>query len=78
MSLGELKPILTTLLLPPAGPVLALALGAALIWSAGSSALRRRLGACLAVVAALALWLLSCNAVAVWLARTALPQVPVL
>jgi uncharacterized SAM-binding protein YcdF (DUF218 family) len=78
MNLGELKPILTALLLPPAGPLLALALGAALVWSAGSSTLRRRLGGLLAVVAALVLWLLSCNAVAVWLARTALPQVTVL
>ena len=76
MNLGELKPVLTTVLLPPAGPLLALALGGALFWS--SSGFRRRLGGALAAVAALTLWLLSCNAVAVWLARSALPQVPVL
>lgn len=78
MSLGELKPVLTGLLLPPAGPLLAMALGAALFLGAGRSAIRRRLGGVLALAAALLLWLLSCNAVAVWLARNALPQVAVI
>jgi uncharacterized SAM-binding protein YcdF (DUF218 family) len=66
MQLGELKPLLTALVLPPAGPLLLLGLGLLgrkrlLCWVAGAS-----------------LWLLGCNAVAVWLAQTVLPQPAVL
>jgi uncharacterized SAM-binding protein YcdF (DUF218 family) len=67
MSPGELKPLLTALVLPPAGPLLAA--GAGLLWA------RRRRGAGLALAAAalLVLWLLSCQAVAQWLAGALLP-----
>ena len=67
-SLGELKPILTTLALPPAAPLLLALLGWLL-------ALRRKAAGLGLVFAALALlWLLSCHAVAVWLAQNILPQ----
>ena len=76
MNLGELKPILTALAMPPAGPLLLVTVGAVLAWPHGASRVRRRLGLSVMALAALALWLLSCHAVAVWLARHALPQVP--
>ncbi|MGA0569568.1 YdcF family protein [Variovorax sp. VNK109] len=68
---GELKPILTTLVLPPAGPILLLAFGAlmamlrwrSLAWSA-------------AIIATASLWLLSCQGFAALMARTLLPTVP--
>ena len=69
MSPGELKPILTALVLPPAGPLLLALLGLLLMG-------RRWLGG--AVVSLLGigmLWFLSCNAVGVGLAHTLLPQV---
>jgi uncharacterized SAM-binding protein YcdF (DUF218 family) len=71
MQLGELKPILGALVLPPAGPLF-LALAGLLLarW-------RRRAGLALATTAIVALWLLSTNGIAVILARTLLPQVPV-
>ncbi len=75
MNLGELKPLLTTLLLPPAGPLVILAAGLALAWPRRRPGRWVRAGAVLALLAALALWLLSCHAVAVWLGRHALPQV---
>lgn len=75
MNLGELKPILTALALPPAGPLLLMAAGAVLAWPHGAGRVRRRLGAGVMALSALALWLLSCHAVAVGLARHALPQV---
>lgn len=67
MELGTLKPVLSALVLPPAGPLL-LAL-------AGLLAMRRwRRGGAAAVLAGLAaLWLLSCHAFALELARIALP-----
>lgn len=69
MSPGELKPILTALALPPAGPLLLALLG--LLW-----ALRRRAaGLSLAALGIVASLLLSSNAVAVHLARSILPQV---
>ena len=67
MQLAELKPILTTLVLPPAGPILLAALGWWMLLQ------RRRIGHVLIVAALAALWLLSCNAVAVGLARQLLP-----
>jgi uncharacterized SAM-binding protein YcdF (DUF218 family) len=67
---GELKTLLTALVLPPAGPILLGFLGLLLAraW--------RRVGVVLVVVSLAALWLLSCNAVAIQLARGLLPQVP--
>lgn len=72
MTLGELKPLLSTLVLPPAGPLLLALLGLALTWR------RRRIGLALALAGVALLWLLSCQAVAVWLSRQALPQVEAL
>ncbi|MCG2594189.1 YdcF family protein [Ramlibacter sp. XY19] len=68
---GELKPILTALALPPAGPLF-LALAGLLL-----ARRRRRAGLALAFVALLGLFLASTNGVAVFLARNLLPQVPV-
>lgn len=67
---GELKPILSTLVLPPAGPLLLAAGG---LWL-----MRRRkaMGAVLAGLALATLWLISCNAVAIGLAHVLLPQYP--
>ena len=68
MLSGFLKPLLSSLVLPPMGPLLLAMLGALLVRR------RRRLGmACLVLGLAL-LYALSCNAVAVWLARTAVPH----
>lgn len=71
-SLGSWKPVLTALVLPPALPLLVLLAGVWLLW-------RKRpavswLGRFLAAGAFLALWLLSCQSVAVWLDRALLPQ----
>ena len=75
MNLGELKPVLTALAMPPAGLLMVMAIGAVMAWPRGASLARRRLGLSAMALATLALWLLSCHAVAVWLARHALPQV---
>jgi uncharacterized SAM-binding protein YcdF (DUF218 family) len=69
-ALGELKAIAAALLLPPASPLLLAAAG--LLW------LRHSFGRLLIAAGLLALWLLSSNAVAVWLAQRVLPQVSVL
>jgi uncharacterized SAM-binding protein YcdF (DUF218 family) len=69
-ALGEFKAIAAALLLPPASPLLLAAVG--MLW------LRRSVGRLLIATGLLALWLLSCNAVAVWLAQRVLPQVSVL
>ena len=70
--MGELIPILTALVLPPAAPLLLALLGLLL-------ALRKQTAGLLLALAGLALaWLLSCQAVAVWLAQNALPQYPAL
>jgi uncharacterized SAM-binding protein YcdF (DUF218 family) len=66
--MGELKPILTALILPPTSLLLWVLLG----WHWR----RQRAGSVLLLSGVLALWLLSCNASAVWLARHALPQFP--
>ncbi len=70
MSLGELKPILGTLVLPPAAPLLLLGLGLLL------AVRKKAAGLTLAFLATALLWLLSCHAVAVWLALNLLPQYP--
>ena len=54
--------------MPPAGPLLLAALGC---WLARR---RRWLGRGVAMLALVGLWLLSCNAVAVWLGQALLPQ----
>lgn len=67
-SLGELKPILTTLLLPPASLLLLGLLGLLL------AVRKKAAGLVIIFLAGAALWLLSCHAVSVWLAHTLLPQ----
>ncbi len=68
MSMGELKPILSTLVLPPASLLLLVMLGLLL------GTRKKVIGLLLAFAAAGGLWLLSCHAVAVWLALNLLPQ----
>lgn len=68
MAFGVLKPLLTSLLMPPLAPLLLALLG---IWLAFR---KKRAGLWLATLALLLLWLLSCHGTAVWLARHALPQ----
>jgi uncharacterized SAM-binding protein YcdF (DUF218 family) len=81
---ASIKPLLTALIMPPGGPLLMILLGWVLLRRAqpwlrtGHSArpFRHRLGHFLVGLGALALWLLSCNAVAVWLAQTLVSQPP--
>ena len=68
MSPGELKPIFGTLLLLPAGPLLLVLLGLVL------AVRKKAIGLTLAFLGSALLWLLSCHAVAVWLALNLLPQ----
>jgi uncharacterized SAM-binding protein YcdF (DUF218 family) len=67
-ALGELKPILTALAMPPAAPLLLALLGLMLVGK------KKVWGRTLALSGVALLWLLSCPAVAVWLAQNALPQ----
>lgn len=68
MDPGEFKPLIGALLLPPAGPLL-LALCGLLL------ALRRKAAGLLAALIGLSvLWFLSCNAVALAVAQSLLPQ----
>ncbi|MES2956384.1 MAG: YdcF family protein [Pseudomonadota bacterium] len=69
IAFGELKPVLTALLLPPASLLLLAGLGMLL-----AARKKKAGGLLLAFVAAALLWLLSCHAVAVWLAQNLLPQ----
>jgi uncharacterized SAM-binding protein YcdF (DUF218 family) len=69
MTLGEFKPLLTALVLPPAGP---------LLLAGGGWLLARRYprwGGWVCGLALGSLWLLACHAVAVGLAQSILPQV---
>ena len=69
MEYGQLKPILTALALPPAGPLLLALVGLLLMG-------RRWLPGALVSLAGIgALWFLGCNAVALGLAGTLLPPV---
>ncbi|CDS54014.1 Probable transmembrane protein [Polaromonas sp. CG9_12] len=68
MELGVLKPLLTSLAMPPLAPLLLALLGMLLAWR------RKRGGLVLVALSLAALWLLSCHGTAVWLARHALPQ----
>lgn len=67
-ELGQLKPILATLVLPPAAPLLLALLGLLL------ATRKKAWGLLLAFAGMALLWLLSCHAVAVWLAQNILPQ----
>lgn len=69
MEWGELKPILSAAVLPPVGPLLLIAIGLLVGWK------RRRTGLAIALTGLVAIWLLSCHAVAVALSRTILPPV---
>lgn len=69
MAPGEFKPLLTALLLPPAGPLLLALLG---LLIAGK---RWLAGAVLSLIGIGTLWFLSCNAIGVGLAHTLLPPV---
>lgn len=66
--MGELKPILSALILPPTSLLLWVLLG----WRWR----RQRVGSVMLLSGVLALWALSCHGSAVWLARHALPQFP--
>ncbi|WBY01314.1 YdcF family protein [Ramlibacter tataouinensis] len=68
---GELKPILTALVMPPTAPLLLALLGLLL-----AARKRVRAGLTIAFIGIAGLWLLSCHAVAIALAHTVLPQVP--
>ena len=68
MELGALKPLLTSLVMPPLSLLLLAFLGLFL------AARKKRGGIALVTFALTLLWLLSCHGTAVWLARTALPQ----
>lgn len=70
MEFGLLKPLLTTLVLPPASPLLLVGLGLLL------AARKKSFGLVLVFLAASLLWLLSCHAVAVRLAQGLLPHYP--
>ncbi len=66
------KPILTTLIVPPAGPLLVVLLG----WliSLKSRQQRRRIAQALIFTGAAGLWILSCQVTSVWLSKVLLPQ----
>ena len=68
MDLAALKPLLTSLALPPLAPLLLATLG--LLMAAG----KKRGGLALTGLSLAVLALLSCHGTAVWLARHALPQ----
>lgn len=72
MDSAEWRPILATLALPPAAPLLLMAVG----WLVGLS--RRGLGRALVLLGLVLLWLLCCNGVAVWMSRVLLPSVQAL
>lgn len=73
-TLLTLKPILTTLVLPACSGLLALFALLAWAWRNKAGTLAR-LPIALACFTTLLLWLLSCQAVAIWLALHMLPQV---
>ena len=70
---GAAKPILTTLLMPPAGPIFLVFLGLLLLLS---RAAWRRWGIALQALGMASLWFLSCHGAAVWLSANILPQLP--
>jgi uncharacterized SAM-binding protein YcdF (DUF218 family) len=70
MELGEFKPLLKALALPPASLLLLCLLGLLLAWR------NKRIGKWLAWSGFIGLWLLSCNAVALWLSELLVPPPP--
>lgn len=74
LSLGAWKPVLAALALPPALPLLVLLAGFWLLWRARPQV--SWTGRWLVLAGFAALWLLSCQSVAVWLDRSLLPQYP--
>ena len=73
-TLLALKPILTTLVLPACSALLALFALLVWAWRCGAP-VQRRVPIALAGMTTLLLWLLSCQAVAIWLSLHLLPQV---
>lgn len=69
MELAALKPLLTSLVMPPLSLLVLAMLGIGLAWRL------KRAGLVLAFCSLALLWLISCHGMAVWLARTILPQV---
>ncbi len=72
-TLLTLKPILTTLVLPASSGLLAIF--ALLVWAWRRSTRAARVPVAMAGTVTLAMWLLSCQAVAIWLSMHLLPQV---
>ena len=70
MELGELKPLLTRLAMPPLSLLLLALIGLFGI------AKRKRGSMAMATLSLVMLWLLSCHGMAAWLARIVLPQFP--
>ena len=68
MELGVFKPVLTSLVLPLTSLLVLVVVGL------GLSIKHKRTGMALGIASSSALWLLSCQGVAVWLAAHALPQ----
>lgn len=72
MDSAEWRPILSTLVLPPTGPLLLLLLA----WWVGRT--RRTAGRLLGLAGLAVLWLLCCNGTAIWLSHRLLPPVQAL
>ena len=72
LALGPWKPVLTALVLPPGGPLLLMLIGALLLWRQ-----HRRTGWSALLLGLASLWLLSCQATAVWMSHQLLPQVAI-
>lgn len=70
-ELHFLKPWLTTMVLPPAGGLLVIAVGLWLMLR-----YRSRLGISVALLGLGSLWIVSCNVFAVWMGQHLLPAVP--
>ena len=69
MDFGVLKPLLTSLMMPPLAPLLLALLSLRLIWK------KKRVGTPFMLVSLTLLWIFSCHGMAVLMAATALPQV---
>lgn len=74
MSLGAWKPVLTAVVMPPLSPLLVLLAGFWLLWRARPAVSWP--GRMVVLAGFGALWLLSCQSVAIWLDRALLPQYP--
>ena len=71
-SLLFLKPILTTLIIPPAGPLVLVLFGWIVSFKRKTS--YQRIASLLVFTGAAGLWILSCENTAVWLSESLLPQ----